>query len=206
MAIDPKKLGAFAGSKGVGGPAPTDLDFASDENEEAPEGLPEEEETEGEEGEEGPELEAEEGEPDYDEMLRMLQEGGEAEGDGTPEEEVPGEVEGEPGEMQEGGEGRFGELIPLLESNAGEVAILAEDVPPEAVDEFEFQLSPQEQAAIRSGIAELDGELAQQLADVLGGGISEEEATELAEHVAGEGMSEDPRRLAAWLYQAAQVL
>jgi hypothetical protein len=153
MAIDGKKLAAFAGGGGHKGPTPS---------------------------------KEEKGEH-HDEEDR-------AEHEGEHE-------EGHDDDMQEGGEGRFGKLIPLLEEFAEEVEACCDEIDGDLLVDMEAEMPSDEEQILKSGLHTLDKKLVKALSEAFDGGISPEEATELAEHLANEEIVSDPDRVAGWLYR-----
>lgn len=120
---------------------------------------------------------------------------------------MPQELEGT-GEFEEGGEGRFGALIEMLEDASIELEDALPDLSEEALEDPEAvplaELSPQDQDTIEDVYEELDDGLKAEMAKAFAGGISEDEAHELAEHLADEDMIDDEDGVGALIYRLAE--
>lgn len=119
-----------------------------------------------------------------------------------PEAEQP---EGGEEDMQEGGEGRFGALIPLLEQYAEEIEAACDELPPEALEDPEMELEEADQTILVEGVNVLPEDLKAELKSAFGGGIEPEEAQELADHLESEDMIADPMRTAGWFQRVAAI-
>lgn len=124
-----------------------------------------------------------------------------------PEGPVPQELEGI-GDMAEGGTGRFGALIEMLEDASIELQDAVPDLSEQAIEDVEAtplaELSPEDQDAIEDVYEELDDGLKAEMAKAFAGGISEDEAHELAEHLADEDMIDDEDAVGALIYRLAE--
>jgi hypothetical protein len=117
--------------------------------------------------------------------------------------DVPAE-EGAPEDAQEGGPGKFGMLITLLEQFAEDVLPLTEEFNPDQLIDVGQELDEAEQDQIREGVGQLDEELQAELASALPG-VTLEEAQEVADHLEAEGIIDDAAALAGWLFRIGEV-
>ena len=110
--------------------------------------------------------------------------------------------------MAEGGTGRFGALIEMLEDASIELQDAVPDLSEQAIEDVEAtplaELSPEDQDAIEDVYEELDDGLKAEMAKAFAGGISEDEAHELAEHLADEDMIDDEDAVGALIYRLAE--
>lgn len=150
MAMDPKKLQAFAGGDDGGG---------------APAG----------------------GQPSEQEMEDALSQANEG------------------GETEEEGEGKYSELIPLLERDADDVQSSIEELPPEILEDPRAELAPEDEQTLLDGIQVLQPDLVSELKSSLSQGIEEDDAQAIADHLETEGMYDDGSKLAGWLIRVASV-
>jgi len=124
----------------------------------------------------------------------------------NPEEDpetAPGAPEGE-SDMQEGGPGKFGMLITLLEANADDVMALTEEFDPDQLTDVAQELDDEERASIQEGAASLPEDLVAELSATLPGATIEE-TREVAMHLEDEAIIDDAERLAGWLYRVGEV-
>lgn len=124
----------------------------------------------------------------------------------NPEEDpeaAPEAPEGE-GDMQEGGPGKFGMLITLLEENADDVMSLTEEFDPDQLADAAQELDEEEQSSLREGAASLPDDLQAELRAALPGATIEE-TREVATHLEDEGIIDDAERLAGWLFRVGEV-
>jgi hypothetical protein len=103
------------------------------------------------------------------------------------------------GEMQEGGDDKFGALLPILEEGAGDIESAAESMTVSPDEVFGAE-EPEQAWHDEAGhtLDELDEDLKDALAPLKG--VSVDEAHDLADHLSEEGMIEDADAVAAWLY------
>ena len=167
MAIDPKKMAAFANKVKPqgGGPAPTDSDYKD--------------------GSDGDDHNAESHEEDTDHDDE--------------------DSDGQDDDMKEFGDGKFGSLIPLLEEHAEDIEAAAEEIDADALASDD-DLPDDEQGILDGAIKSLDKQLASELKSAFAGGISREEANELAEHLADEDQITLTDQVAGWLFHVAKSL
>jgi hypothetical protein len=104
------------------------------------------------------------------------------------------------------GEGRFGKLLPLLEKFHEDVEAACDELDPEVLKDSGAEMPPEDQTILKDGFENLDGELVAAGNEELSGGISMDEAHGMANHLESEGMTEDPDRVAGWLFRLAQTL
>lgn len=124
----------------------------------------------------------------------------------NPEEDpeaAPEAPEGE-GDMEEGGPGKFGMLITLLEANADDVMGLTEEFDPDQLTDIAQELDEEEKASLQEGAATLPEDLVAELGAALPG-TSIEETREVATHLEDEAIIDDAERLAGWLYRIGEV-
>jgi hypothetical protein len=107
-------------------------------------------------------------------------------------------------DMQEGGPGRFGLLITLLEAHAEDVQALSDEFDPDQLTDVGQELDEDEQESLREGAQQLPEELQAELAKALPG-VTIDEAREIAEHLETEEIIDDAERLAGWLYRLGEV-
>ena len=120
---------------------------------------------------------------------------------------VPQELEGT-GDFEEGGIGRFGAIIEMLEDASIELQDAVAELSPQALEDVEdtplAELSPQDQDTIEDVYEELEDDLRAEMVKAFAGGISEDEAHELAEHLADEDMIDDEDAVGAIIYRLAE--
>ena len=133
------------------------------------------------------------------------QKGGDHDGDGGDggHDESHDEGGGENEEKDEG-EGKFAKLTALLEEFAEDVEAAADSVDAEALHDPESEMSPEDEKIFEEDVDGLDEGLKKELAAT--GGMSLDEAHEIASHLEGEDMIEDGDRVAGWLFRAANHL
>lgn len=125
----------------------------------------------------------------------------------NPMEEDAGDLpaeEGAPEDMQEGGPGKFGQLITLLEQHAEDVMPLTDEFDPDQLSDVAQELDDSEKDQLREGVKALDEELQAELKSALPD-ITIEEAQEVADHLESEGIVDDAARLAGWLFRLGEV-
>jgi hypothetical protein len=93
-------------------------------------------------------------------------------------------------DTEEEGEGKYSDLIPLLERDADDVQSSIEELPPEI---------------LLDGIQVLQPDLVGELKSSLSQGIEEDDAQAIADHLETEGMYDDGSKLAGWLIRVASV-
>ena len=120
---------------------------------------------------------------------------------------MPQELEGT-GDFEEGGIGRFGAIIEMLEDASIELQDAVAELSPQALEDVEdtplAELSPQDQDTIEDVYEELEDDLRAEMVKAFAGGISEDEAHELAEHLADEDMIDDEDAVGAIIYRLAE--
>lgn len=126
-------------------------------------------------------------------------------GGGGGEEHDDEREEGE-GEGGEESEGRFKELIPLLEENAEDIEEMADEVDPDSLTNPEAELTPEDEQSLTDQVDQLDEGLANKMKEVLSGGLSHDDAMKLADHLAEEEMIEDAGIVGGWLFRMAAVI
>ena len=112
---------------------------------------------------------------------------------------------GDDDDMKEGGSGKFGALIPLLEAFADEVAECADEIDPDALEDTSSELSDDDKDTLSDSFDGLDGKLKKVMKSSLPG-IEMEQAQQLAQHLADEDMIDDDEQFAGLLYRFGQVL
>lgn len=133
--------------------------------------------------------------------------------DGGGDEEDPkdldhdgeGVEEGGEGDMQEGGDGKFGALIPLLEQFADDVQTCADDVDPDCLSSTDEELSEDDSQALSDAYDGLDGKLKKEMKSTLPE-ITMDKAAELAQHLSDESLIDDQDTFAGLLFRFGQVL
>lgn len=115
---------------------------------------------------------------------------------------------GEPSseDMKEGGQGKFGSLIPLLEEQAEEIEACCDELDPEQLANPEEPFDDENHDIFVESFAELDDALKDALIEAFAEGLKPEEADELATHLEGEGMIEDTERVANYLRHVARAI
>ena len=112
--------------------------------------------------------------------------------------------------MEEGGIGRFGALIEMLEDASIELQEAAGDLSEQALDDLDAtplaSLSPEDQDTIEDIYEELEDGLKAEMAEAFEGGITEDEAHELAEHLFDEEMIDDEDQVAAVIYRLSEYV
>lgn len=111
---------------------------------------------------------------------------------------------GDGGDDQEGGPGKFGQLLTLLEANAEDIESLAEEFDPDQLTDPGQELDPSDQDALKEGVESLDQPLQDEIAKSLPG-ITIDEARELANHLESESIVDDADRFAGWLFRVGQL-
>lgn len=119
--------------------------------------------------------------------------------------ETQPEVETKGEDMLEGGEGRFGKLIPLLEANAQELDACCDEIDPEALMNVNADLPDDDRDILLESVVSLDDALLTEMVSSLGG-VTPTEADQLAAHLEGESMIEDGDRLAAMLVHVGKMI
>lgn len=124
-----------------------------------------------------------------------------------------GEDEGGDGEsdddMQEGGEGKFGEFIPVLEQHASEIEDLTDEIDRNALTDFDSDLEENDEQAMQEGLDRLPDDFKQAFQAAIGAadGMTEDEARKLGEHLAQEDIiTVDPDIFAGWLFHASKIV
>ena len=115
--------------------------------------------------------------------------------------------EGEPAEQEheeDNGDARFDVLKQLLEEHAEDLEAAAEELDP--ADLAEEELPAADEKILHEAIGMLDKKLRKELQKTCSGGISREEADELADHLAEEEKIEMPEQVAGWLYHVARLV
>ena len=119
---------------------------------------------------------------------------------------VPQELEGV-GQYEENGPGRFGAIIEMLEDASIELQDAVSELSEAALEELDVplaELAPQDQDTIEDIYEELDDGLRAEMAKAFAGGITEDEAHELAEHLADEDMIDDEDAVGAIIYRLSE--
>lgn len=131
-------------------------------------------------------------------------------GKDTEDEKKP--MKGNPGggegggdeEAQEGGEGKFSQLLPMLEEHVQDVIDCADEVDPDVLTSLGEDLMDDDRESLQDAFNGLDGKLKKEMKSALPD-ITEDQATELAEHLESEGMTDDPDKLAGLLFRWGQM-
>ena len=118
--------------------------------------------------------------------------------EGSPPPE--GEAEGEETNPGEGGVEKFAALIPMLEEFAEDVVELSDEMDVDVLLDETAEISPEDEMILKEGVATLDRRLKKELESCCGG-MTMEEATTLAEHLADEGIIDDSERIGGWIYR-----
>ena len=132
-------------------------------------------------------------------------------GDEEPKDDHEEDAEGDDSEgggdedTQEGGEGKFGALIPMLEQFHEDIEACGDDVDPDTLSAPEEELSEDDHDALMDGYNSLDGKLKKEMKTALPG-IVMDKADELAQHLSDESMIDDQDKFAALLFRFGQVL
>lgn len=126
-----------------------------------------------------------------------------------PGKNKPGKGAGDGGggddDMQEGGDGKFGALIPLLEANAEELEACCDELDPDSLDDTGTELSEDDHDTLMDSFNDLDGGLKKAMKSALPG-IQLADAQNLAEHLSSEDMIEDEEKVAGLIFRFGQVL
>jgi hypothetical protein len=112
--------------------------------------------------------------------------------------------EGE-GDMQEGGPGKFGKLIPLLEAHAEELSAICEELDPAVLTDPASELDEGVRKSLLESVDTLPEDLQNEMIASMRN-ISAEEGVELATHLEGEGMIDDVDLVGGLLFRIGQVL
>lgn len=131
--------------------------------------------------------------------------------EGDDEDEYDNEDEGNEGEdtepgddFQEGGEGKYGHLIPVIEMHAQDIEACCDELDTEYLTDTTDDMPDDEKQILTEGVDALADDLKSALGAV--SGISQEDAQKLAAHLAEEDIIEDEDRVAGWLVRVGQVL
>jgi len=114
--------------------------------------------------------------------------------------------EGGEEEEQAEGEDRFAKLLPLLEENAEDIEDVADEVDGDVLTDPSAELSPEDSTAIQESLDDMPKDLTDAMREAFKGGLSHDDALELANHLEEEDMVEDAERIGGWLFRAAAVL
>ena len=106
---------------------------------------------------------------------------------------------------KEGGEGRFGALIPLLEASASDIEGMTDELDVDLLQDPEQEMDGENARLLHEGFESLPDELRSALEGSVGG-MSMEDAIQLADHLHDEDMISDPQVVAGWLFRLGQVL
>jgi hypothetical protein len=106
-------------------------------------------------------------------------------------------------DMQEGGPGKFGMLITLLEANADDVMSLTDEFDPDILTDIAQDLDEDDQATLRDGAMTLPDDLQAELGSLRGSSL--DETREIAVHLESEDVIDDVERLAGWLFRIGEV-
>jgi hypothetical protein len=109
-------------------------------------------------------------------------------------------------EAEEGGEGKFGQLLPLLEAHAEDIADAIEGINPEILEDVESELEEEDSEALMDSADSLDQQLRSIMKKVFSGGLSPDEAYELADHLESEGLVDNAELVAGWFQRIAHLL
>ena len=115
------------------------------------------------------------------------------------------EVEKKDEDMLEGGPGRFGKLIPLLEANAEELEACCDELDPDALMNTGADLPEDDRDILLENVVSLPDDLIDEMMNTVGG-ITKEEAEKLAAHLEDESMIEDGDLLAAMLVHVGKLI
>lgn len=129
---------------------------------------------------------------------------GDSEPEDAHEEDQEGGDSGD-ADTQEGGDGKFGQLIPLLEQFHEELEECGDDVDPDVLAAPESEMSEDDSDALMDAYNSLDGKLKKEMQAALPG-IVMDKADELAQHLADESMIDDQDKFAALLFRFGQAL
>jgi len=124
---------------------------------------------------------------------------------GDTAEVEPGDTAEGGDDTQEGGAGRFGELIPLLEANAEELAACCDELDPEALSDTSTALEGDNLEILTESVMALPGDLLAEMMATLSG-VTWEEAEELVAHLEDEGMIDDAALVAALLTHIGKLI
>ena len=108
-------------------------------------------------------------------------------------------------DTEEEGEGKYSDLIPLLERDADDVQSSIEELPPEILEDPRAELASEDEQTLLDGIQVLQPDLVGELKSSLSQGIEEDDAQAIADHLETEGMYDDGSKLAGWLIRVASV-
>lgn len=130
------------------------------------------------------------------------QEGGDDSDDDSDENDESKEDAGD--DFQEGGDGKYGHLIPIIEQHAQDVEACCDELDTEYLTDTSEDMPDDEKQILQEGVDALADDLKQALGVV--SGISQEDAHKLASHLADEDIIEDEDRFAGWLVRVGQVV
>lgn len=105
----------------------------------------------------------------------------------------------------EGGPGRFGKLIPLLEANAADLQLCCEEINPDALMNLSEDLPDDDYEILADSVIELPDDLLHEMVSTLGG-ITPEEADRLAAHLEDESIVEEGDMIAAMLVHVGKMI
>lgn len=101
----------------------------------------------------------------------------------------------------------YNAMLPMLEAAAEELNGCCEGIDEEVLLDPSMELAADEVDAITVGFGELPEDLQGALFDFAAeDGIAMEETFAMADHLANEGLTENPDRLGGWLYRVGQLI
>lgn len=109
-------------------------------------------------------------------------------------------------DMKEGGQGRFGSLIPLLEESAEELEACCDELDPEQLGNPNEPFDEENHDIFIEAFSDLPEDLQDELMSVLAEPLEVEEAEELGAHLEGEGMVTDGERIGNYLRHVCRAI
>jgi hypothetical protein len=121
------------------------------------------------------------------------------EGEGNEE-----QSEGEGEDFKEGGPGKYGMLIPVIEQFAQDIEACCDELDTEYLTDTSEEMPEDEKQILQEGYDALEDNLKEALS--VASGITPDDAMKLAQHLADEDIIEDDDRVAGWLVRLGQII
>ena len=125
----------------------------------------------------------------------------------------PAEMEEEPAEGEEMGDSeeapqgieKYAQLLQLMMEFQDDIEQCVDELDGEALLDAEVEMSPEDAQIMREGWDALDKRLKKEASKVLGG-LTNEDAAQIADHLYAEDAVADPDKLEGWLMRVASTL
>ena len=108
--------------------------------------------------------------------------------------------------FKEGGSGKYGHLIPILEEHAAELQECCDELDHEALMDPEAEMGDADIEILKEGARALPDNIKEAVMQAFGDGISMEDALRLAEHLETEGMIDDAECVAGYLVKLGDLV